>query len=209
MGDSDGQLRATRAVSPPALLDVWLPRYEFSEHHETRVHASGPEVQRSLREVDVAQIPLVRALMTLRTLPGLVLAPRATLARARRAAASERRRSLMGLDGFALLADEPDEIVLGLTGRFWTASGGILPSDAATFRDPPPPGAARVVVSFSLAPGPDGTTLLSTQTRVHVPDESARRKFRWYWRAIRLGSGAIRRAMLGAVKRAAESARSA
>jgi hypothetical protein len=187
-----------------SLLDSWLPNYEFSEHHARRVRASAEAVHRALHEIDVARIPLVRVLMTLRALPGLFIAPRATLARLGRRARGEQRMGLMALDGFALLADEPREVVLGLTGRFWRASGEVLASSAATFRDAPPSGAARVAMNFLLTPQPDGATLVSTETRIHVPEAAARRKFAWYWRAIRLGSGAIRHAMLGAVKRAAE-----
>ena len=186
------------------LLDSWLPHYEFSEHHERRVRAPAEAVQRALHEVDVARIPLVRALMTLRALPGLALAPRATLAKLRSRARGERRMGLMALEGFVLLEDTPREIVLGLTGRFWKASGEIVPSDAATFRDAPPPGAARVAMNFLLTPEADGATRVATETRIHVPDAAARRKFTWYWRAIRLGSGAIRLAMLAALQRAAE-----
>lgn len=186
-------------------LDSWLPAYEFSEHHERRVRASAEAVQCALHEIDVARIPLVRALMALRALPGLVFAPRATLARLRRPRGEARGVGQMALEGFALLADEPREIVLGLTGRFWKAHGEILASDAATFRDAPPPGTARVVTNFLLTPEADGATLLSTDTRIHCADEASRRAFAWYWRAIRLGSGVIRHAMLGAVKRAAES----
>lgn len=208
MGDCHRQLRATDRVSPPDLLDSWLPTYEFSEHHALRVRASADAVHRALHEIDIARIPLVRVLMTLRALPGLLFAPRATLAKLRSRAGGERRMGLMALDGFALLADTPREIVLGLTGRFWRASGEIVPSDAATFRDAPPPGTARVAMNFLLTPQPDGATLVSTETRIHVPDAGARRKFAWYWRAIRLGSGAIRWAMLRALARVAEADRS-
>lgn len=187
-------------------LDAWLPAFEFSEHHEKRVRASAEAVQRALHELDVARIPLVRALMTFRSLPGLLFTPRATLARLRRPRASEPGRlGSMALESFALLADEPREIVLGLTGRFWKATGEILPSDAATFREEPPPGSARVAMNFLLTQEADGATLVSTDTRIHCADEDSRRAFAWYWRAIRLGSGVIRHAMLAAVKRAAEA----
>jgi hypothetical protein len=59
-------------------------------------------------------------------------------------------------------------------------------------------------MNFLLTPQPDGSTLVSTDTRIHCADEASRRAFAWYWRAIRLGSGVIRHAMLGAVKRGAE-----
>ncbi len=184
-------------------LDSWLPAYEFSEHHERIVRAPAGAVQRALRELDVSRIPLLRALMAIRSLPALVFAPRAALARLR-APAAPRTLGLMAVRGGALLCDEPSEIVLGLTGRFWRAAGEILPTDAATFRDAPPVGAARVAMNFLLTPQPDGSTLVSTDTRIHCADETSRRAFAWYWRAIRLGSGAIRHAMLRALKRAAE-----
>ena len=114
-------------------LDSWLPTYEFSEHHEKRVCASTEAVQRALHEIDVARSPLVRALMTLRALPGLVFAPRATLARLRRPRGEVRRLGIMALEGFALLTDEPREIVLGLTGRFWKAHGEILASGLTSY----------------------------------------------------------------------------
>jgi hypothetical protein len=188
-------------------LDSWLPSYEFSEHHVRLVRGPASAVQLALHEIDVARIPLVRVLTTLRALPGLVVSPRTALARLDRRAHGARRMGFMALEGFVLLADEPHEVVLGLTGRFWKASGEVLPSQAATFRDAPPAGAARVAMNFLLTPQPGGATLVSTETRIHVPDAAARRKFAWYWRAIRLGSGAIRHAMLRAIARHAERPR--
>jgi hypothetical protein len=189
---------------PMSHLDAWLPVYEFSELHARRVRAPLADVRRALHEVDLARLPFVRALMALRLVPAALLAPRETLARLRAARAAPPRLGLMALEGFALLADEPREIVLGVTGRFWRARGEILPSDAASCRDAPPPGAARAAMSFSLEPLPDGATRLATETRIHCADPDARRAFAWYWRAIRPGSGAIRRAMLRAIARAAE-----
>ncbi len=185
-------------------IDSWLPAYEFSEHHEKLVRAPASAVLRALHEVDVTRIPLLRALMAIRALPALVLTPRAALARLRQPK-PKRTLGLIAVSGGAILCDEPREIVVGLTGRFWRAMGEILPSDPATFRNAPPPGCARVAMNFLLTPQPDGTTLVSTETRIHCADAASRRAFAWYWRAIRLGSGAIRHAMLSALKRAAEA----
>jgi hypothetical protein len=190
-------------------LDRWLPAYEFSEHHERRVRAPVAAVQRALHEIEVGRIPLVRSLMALRSLPAIVLAPRAALARRRRPQRAPRKLGIAAVDDFALLADEPQELVLGITGRFWKLAGELLPSDPATFRDPPPPGCARAAMSFLLTPRGERETLLATDTRIHCADEPSRRAFAWYWRAIRLGSGAIRHAMLHAVARHAERAASA
>jgi len=186
-------------------LEFWLPSYEFAEHHERLVRAPVATVHRALHEIDVARIPLVSALMALRTLPALVLAPRAALERLRRSRKQPRSLGIAAVGGFVLLADEPNEIVLGLTGRFWRAAGEVLPSDPATFRDPPPSGCARAAMNFLITSRSKNETLLETDTRIHCGDEASRRAFARYWRAIRLGSGAIRHAMLRTIARRAEA----
>jgi len=89
----------------------------------------------------------------------------------------------------AVLEDVPGEgVVLSLTGQFWRLRG----------RGPESP--ATAVVSFGAEPGK-----LTTETRVHVPDPVARRKFERYWRIVRPFSGLIRRQVLHAAKRRAEA----
>jgi hypothetical protein len=56
-------------------------------------------------------------------------------------------------------------------------------------------------IDFRARPGS-----LTTETRVHVPDPVSRRKFVRYWRFVRPFSGLIRRQVLQAAKRRAESA---
>jgi hypothetical protein len=117
-------------------LDSWLPAYEFSEHHEKRVRASAEAVRRELHAIDVARIPLLRVLMALRALPALVFAPRTALAR-RREPPAPRALGLMAVRGGALLCDEPSEIVIGLTGRFWRARARfcrLMPARFASHR---------------------------------------------------------------------------
>jgi hypothetical protein len=87
-----------------------------------------------------------------------------------------------------VLDDAPGEgIVLGLDGQFWRLRGGE--SDDC-----------RAVVDFRI----EGLRL-STETRVHVADPVARRKFGRYWFVIRPFSGLIRTSILRAVKRKAEA----
>jgi hypothetical protein len=89
-----------------------------------------------------------------------------------------------------VLEDVPGEgIVLSLTGQFWRLRG----------RGPGP--AATAVIDFRAQPGS-----LTTETRVHVPDPGARRKFARYWRVVRPFSGLIRVQVLRAAKRRAERA---
>jgi hypothetical protein len=88
-----------------------------------------------------------------------------------------------------VLEDVPGEgIVLSLTGQFWRLRG----------RGPEPP--ATAVIDFRARPGS-----LTTETRVHVPDPGARRKFARYWRVVRPFSGLIRVLVLRAAKRRAEA----
>jgi hypothetical protein len=59
----------------------------------------------------------------------------------------------------------------------------------------------KAVIDFRV-----GESSLSTETRVHVADPAARRKFRRYWRVIRPFSGLIRILFLRAARRRAEKA---
>lgn len=186
-------------------LDTWLPAYEFDEHHDLVVRAPAARVREVLAEIDVSRIPLIRALMTLRRLPAFLVSPRRSLAA--RSATSGRRRGLTALGGFTLLTDEANEVVVGLTGRFWKLRGEILESAPATFREEPPAGSARAAMNFLLEPESVDRTRVSTDTRIHCADEATRRTFGWYWRLIRPGSGWIRIAMLREVRRAAEEKR--
>ena len=63
-------------------------------------------------------------------------------------------QGILGGDGFVLLAESPgEELVLGVTGRFWTPSAKLVPSSAATFLEPPPPNMAG---SLEFPAGPGG-----------------------------------------------------
>ena len=104
-----------------------------------------------------------------------------------------------------LLAESPSqELVLGVTGRFWTPSAKLVPSSAATFREPIPPDLARGAWNFRLEPAGESTRL-TTETRVRCADEASRRAFKRYWFIIGGASGFIRKVMLRRIKRTAEA----
>jgi hypothetical protein len=104
-----------------------------------------------------------------------------------------------------LLAERRErEIVLGITGRFWSLEPKVAETDPATFRGPIPVGLARAAWNFALEPMPDGLTKLTTETRVQCADEASGRRFRRYWLFVGPFSGLIRRAILQRVGRAAE-----
>lgn len=138
--------------------------------------------------------------MLLRTIPAL-------LATAFRQHSTEFHRTdqrRVGRLPFTLLDEAPgEEFVLGLMGRFWTPSGGVMAASADDFRRPPPAGLAQAAWNFRVTPSGDGT-VLSTETRVRCSDEDTRRRFARYWTAIRLGSGLIRNSMLRHIRSEAE-----
>ncbi len=174
-------------------VDAWLPQFDFSEHHETLVAAPPERVWSSLLALDVTRLPLLRVLGALRG-----------MGRARQPT------TLVGLLGGAFTRLEerpPASLVLGVTGRFWSLRGRLLPTEPEHFREPPPPGTARAAWSFTLTPQTGGATRLETETRVRCADAPSRRAFGIYWRVIRPGSGLIRREMLRAVRRDAERRR--
>lgn len=188
-------------AAPPHAINDWMPTYDHVERHHTHVRAPAATVYRALLELDLASHPIARLLLGLRALPGLLTG--------RRSSARLRGRTVTLRDataaGFVVLEERaPHEIVLGLTGCFWQISGGMLPSAPETFRDAPPAGSARAAWNFACTPAPDGTTLLTTETRVQCADAAARKAFGRYWLFVRPGSGLLRRLVLRSVRRAAE-----
>jgi hypothetical protein len=109
----------------------------------------------------------------------------------------------MTRSGFVVLADRPDELVLGIVGRFWAADSGIREIGATEFASFDEPGFAKAVVNFHVRAVPGGTAL-TTETRIAATDGAARRSFGRYWRVIMPGSAAIRRAWLRAIRKRAE-----
>jgi hypothetical protein len=187
------------------LLDDWLPSFDVSASYAARVAAPPEWVYACLRTADLSRWGLARALVALRTLPALAVAPRESWPRL-----VERRRRPLTLDallagGFVLLGERPgEELVLGTVGQFWRARGGPSVTSAEIFRNPAPPGTAKAAWSFSVRALAGGATELRTETRVACADAATRGRFRAYWAVIGPFSGLIRREMLAAVRDAAE-----
>jgi hypothetical protein len=194
------------------VLNELMPVYDVCERHHTLVRAPPDVVFRAIRAADLTGGRLTRAMLAVRAIPAAVFAfasgPRAALAewRTRR---SERRGAgrLAEFEraGFRVIAEHaPQELVIGLLGRFWTPRGGLCANvTTAHFAVGPPVGHALAGWNFTVTPRPDGWSELRTETRVWcAPD--ARVKFRAYWLVVGPGSGFIRRAMLRAIRREAE-----
>jgi hypothetical protein len=172
-------------------LDDFLPAYEFSERHSLAIDAPATRIDEALRTVSIADIPVARALWWIRRLG--------------RPYGDSTRPFIGGELPGVVLDDVPEEgVVLGLTGQFWRVLGSerdrARPTSADEFIAYARPDTCKAVIDFRV-----GTASLSTETRVHVADPAARRKFRWYWFVIRPFSGLIRILLLRAARRRAEA----
>jgi hypothetical protein len=178
-----------------------LPEYDFNEVHACSVAAPGARVYEAVKAATAGEMPLVRALFAVRSLPAM-LRGRGGLPRAK----DESLYEQMVRFGFTVLADDPGrELVVGIVGQPWKLDGGKRAriEDAADFLAFTEPGFVKAAMSFEVDEQA-GATRLRTETRVYATDPLARRGFARYWRVIRPGSGAIRRSWLRAAKRRAE-----
>jgi hypothetical protein len=171
-------------------LDDFLPAYEFVERYSLSIQAPAERIDEALRTVSIADIPVARALWFVRRLGRPY---------------GDAKKPFVGgeLPGVVLDDVGGEGIVLGLTGQFWKLRGSrdaTRPRTAEDFLAYARPDACKAVVDFRVGP-----SSLSTETRVHVADPAARRKFRRYWRVIRPFSGLIRILLLRAARRRAEA----
>jgi hypothetical protein len=186
--------------APPSLLDEVLPRCDAGEVHEVWVPARPEVVFAAVKEVTVQEVRLLMPLMALRGLPRLLARRR----RFRPASSAPVLDAFLRV-GFVLLGERPGaEICAGAVGRFWRMAGNEPAAvrtreDFVSFAEP---GYAKAALAFLVRPERGGTRLV-TETRVAGTSPEATRAFRRYWLVIRLGSGAIRRSWLAAIRRRA------
>jgi hypothetical protein len=181
------------------LIDSFAPDPDAIETHSIVINASAQEVNSALWTADLGGSLIIKLLMGLRSLPEFIL---------RRGCVPPRKRAItlqtVVDSGFGILANEPEEIVLGVTGKFWRPTGNLSPFKREDFDRSVSPGFARGIWNFSIKQDRPGHTILSTETRVVCGDDASRRKFRVYWFFVRPFSGLIRRLMLRAVKKTAD-----
>jgi hypothetical protein len=182
------------------LLDDVLPRYRWSDRYATTVAAPSAAVLDAVRGVTAAEMPLVGVLMAARGLPSRMRG---------RPGVRDAGPALDALlrSGFALLAEAPDELVVGIVGRFWQAcpdnAGVRTAEELGRFEEP---GWAKAAMNFTVEEVDGGRTRLATETRIATTDAESARRFGLYWTFVRPGSGLIRRLWLRAVRLRAERA---
>lgn len=171
------------------LIDDFLSTYDFAEHHDIEVEASAGRAWSAAKELNLGRSVVARALFLAR---GLGL----------------RTLTLNGLldYGFVVLGERVnEELLLGLVGRFWLPTGGVVRIAADEFQAFDKPGHAKVAWNFAID-AHMGKSQVSTETRIACIDETARRWFSLYWMVVRPFSGIIRQEALRAIKRQAEEA---
>ena len=164
------------------LMDEVLPEFDYRIHHERHVDAPPEYVAEA-----VELFQMGRAASLLFKLRGIDL-PSGSV------------RDVLAKSGFTILAERPGrEVVAGTNGQFWKLSELAhmeSPRDLDSFRAFNRPGWAQGTISIRIEPREDGSTDLSTETRVRCVDEDARRRFSVYWGLIKVFSGWLRRDLL-------------
>jgi hypothetical protein len=174
------------------LLDEVLPEFDVRSRHVRRVAATPERVAEAVESYRLGG----RASLLFR-LRGIQL-PAGPI------------REVLTRSGFTVLAERPGlEIVAGTNGRFWALrelAHMEAPPDLQTFRTFDRPGWAQGAISLRIERLDDGSTRLSTETRVRCVDHAARRRFAVYWMLISVFSGWLRRDLLRRIAHIAEGA---
>ena len=183
------------------LIDSFAPTPDAVEVHRIVIKAPRESVHEALWTADLGGSIVIKLLLLLRSAPQI-------LARRGRSSPRNQKITLQTLigSGFGLLAESPpEEIVLGVTGKFWRPTGNLSPFNRSDFDQPVAVGFARGVWNFTISEGREGQTILRTETRVVCGDAASRRKFLAFWLVVRPFSGLIRLIMLRRVRKVAEN----
>nr|BEK70983.1 hypothetical protein KPHV_82100 [Kitasatospora purpeofusca] len=184
-------------------LDRFLPVYGHRTVHGITLAAPPEQVWAALQKVTLADLPLPRLLLALRTLPSRLRGTGPDLLDRSVPLAELFRRD----DRWVTLADEPGRVlVLGRVARFWDPAPRAparLGDGGGGFVAFAEPGWAKAVISHEVFAHGGGSRLV-TETRIQGTDPRARRRFAAYWFLIRPGVGLIRRSALAAAGRHCE-----
>jgi len=167
------------------------------KRHSILIRAPAELVLETAESFDLESIGIVRGLFWLRA---KLLASKASPTRRMRGLVEE-----MKSIGWGELAREPGRLVImGGATQPWVADVKFTTIPADGFVTYSAPDEVKIAWTLDAEPlGPD-LTRFSTETRIAPTDESARRKFQWYWRRFGLGIGLVRLVLLPPLRREAE-----
>jgi hypothetical protein len=184
---------------PHQLIDDFMPEYQFHEYHEVSVNAPVEAVSKAIRDVTFEDIPVAIWLMRIRAMAsGQFVESRST-------GTKPSPKPILKLlsqpgSGFLTLDDSnPYEYVGGMVGKPWSNAQPPNVTTPDGFRAFRLPGNIKVAFNMHVVDMGNGTSRLTTETRIIGVDESARKIFARYWRVIYPGSSIIRRVWLDAI----------
>jgi hypothetical protein len=169
-------------------LQQAMPVYHFHERHSRLISAPPDVVWQALTTLTLNDLSITRPLIALRNVGGY--------------RTSSAKPLLTNGPAPIFDLDPPRYAIGGSVSRPWQLRperrtvGSI--DEFAAFDEP---GWVKYLVDFDLTPQGDATRL-STETRGYSTNDHARRMFRFYWAAIRLGSAAVRRDILASIAKA-------
>lgn len=171
-------------------IQSFLPNPHHTEIHRIFVKAKPDKAWDTARHFDAADIPWVKILFDIRTLP-------------EKLSGKEPVPDSGGISvedvvktgtGFMLLAETPGkEVVVGSVGQFWHLKIPFADVRPKAFRDFDEPGWGKLAWAISVEPYRDGSTV-SIELRITATDEHSWNKLKQYYRIIGIGSWLIRSA---------------
>lgn len=168
-------------------IQKYLPEPRHTEINRIFVKAPADKAWEIARHFDASEIPWVRLLFDIRSIPDLITGKRSE---------ADRR---IGVDqivenetGFMILHETPGrEVVVGSVGQFWHLKipfARVAPEDFCDFTEP---GWGKLAWSISVEPFGEGSTV-SLELRTTATDEESWEKLNRYYHIIGIGSRLIR-----------------
>jgi hypothetical protein len=145
--------------------------------------------------IAMADSPLIRAIITLRMLPGRL--------RGEPPAPVERRPvvEVVTAGGWRQVAEVPGRLfILGAVTQPWQQTVEFHGLSAEAFAAFSEPGYAKIAVTFEVEPLGPSISTFRTETRVLTTDPLSHERFRRYWAALSPGIRLIRYELLRLVK---------
>jgi hypothetical protein len=184
-------------VTDARLVDEFLPIYDVSDEVATVVEADLRTTWEALMDADLIEVgrrrPLIAMLGAVRVLPVLVwqrLHGEHPPGPPERLPLRDTTTLPMSGGGWVMLgARAPEEICLGLVGKFWRPVIEFAEVDAAALREWHEPGFAKTIYGLGTRRLDEDRTLLWAVMRTATTDEHPRAWFRRYW-TLGVGSGA-------------------
>jgi hypothetical protein len=192
--------RAERSATSTALDDV-LPKFNHVGSVSVNIKAAPSDIFRALHEVTLSEMPLAHLLGSIRYLPARLIGRMPS-------ARSEATQPFFDVAARVVLADTPDEVVIGCIGKLHDPVDQRFADipDADEFRRYDDPAYQKHAESFRILGGtPDAGYTLLAEHRTQALGADSRRKFALYWYLlIGWGGNLLLGMLLNAVKRRAE-----